>query len=69
MVQCVFHHGRMTIHRPLIVCFVHTTPYASQMAFTNSFFFHITTFMLLFHGYKGYKHFFGCNASLKAIKQ
>ena len=29
MVQCVFHHGAITIHRPLIVLLVHTTPYAS----------------------------------------
>ena len=29
MVQCVFHHGAITICRPLIVLLVHTTPYAS----------------------------------------
>ena len=29
MVQCVFHHGAITTHCPVIVCFVHTTPYAS----------------------------------------
>ena len=29
MVQFVFHHGAITIRRPLIVLFVHTTPYAS----------------------------------------
>ena len=36
MVQCVFHHGAITIRRRLIVCFVHSTPYASQMAFSPS---------------------------------
>ena len=29
MTQCVLHHGPISIHRPLIVCFVHSTPYAS----------------------------------------
>ena len=29
MIQSVFHHGPITIHRPWIVCFVHSTPYAS----------------------------------------
>ena len=29
MVQCVFHHGAITISSPLIVLLVHTTPYAS----------------------------------------
>ena len=29
MVQCVFHHGAITLRCPLIVLLVHTTPYAS----------------------------------------
>ena len=36
MIQCVFPHGTITIHRPMIVLFVHTTPYVSSMALSPS---------------------------------